>query len=153
PALGVDLGREQDAGGGTDARSRHFERFVERARSKPLPPYQAEPLAATVVNADSGEPLEGVIVVAHWEVQSPYNGAAVAEVMVMETMTDTQGKFAFPAWGPTRPDISLTPLANAPWTGRLMYNAPALLLFKSDYMPLTLANPTSGFPVYKRALR
>jgi len=117
-----------------------------------LSAYRAEPLAANVVDAESGERLEGVIVVAHWEVENPY-GATVAQVMVMETTTDKQGKFAFPAWGPKRADISLAPASVAPSTGRLEYQAPALLLFKRDYMPQTLANPTSGFPLDKGPLR
>jgi hypothetical protein len=127
---------------------------VERLlRRNVLPAYRAEPLAATVVDAESGEPLEGVIVVAHWEVANPY-GAAVAQVMVMETTTDKQGTFAFPAWGPKRPDISLAPLAVAPSSGRLKYKDPELLLFKRDYMPLTLQNPSDFPPGYgKGAVR
>ena len=95
--------------------------------SRPDSKIRARPDAAL------GEPLAGVIVVAHREVESPYNGATVAQVIVMETTTDKQGKFAFPAWGLKRPHTSLAPLAVAPWTGRLRYQAPALLLFKSDW--------------------
>src|SRR5437762_5403722 len=111
PAQERYAGRDTDAGA-TKSKQRPADSVeVERLlRRNVLPAYRAEPLAATVVDAESGEPLEGVIVVAHWEVDNPY-GAAVAQVMVTETTTGKQGTFAFPAWGPKRPDISLAPLA------------------------------------------
>src|SRR5947209_3399798 len=65
--------------------------------------YSAEPITATVVDADTKEPLEGVVVVAHWEMKGGLEGGNVeGEVMIMEAVTDAQGKFHFPAWGPKK---------------------------------------------------
>lgn len=88
--------------------------------------YSAEPIEARVIDADTNHPLEGVIVVAHWSLRadgiypggSPYAG----ELMVMETVTDKEGRFALPGWGPT-----------TVWGKFLESNVPELILFKSGY--------------------
>lgn len=95
--------------------------------------YSAEPIEAWVVDAETQRPLEGVVVVAHWELRggpSPGGSTPVGQLMVMEAVTDKNGRFHFPAWGPKlRP--ALTELHN---------HDPHLILFKSSYRYAGLAN-------------
>lgn len=101
--------------------------------------YRGAAVHARVVDADSRTPLEGVIVVAHWELKN-FVGYAVAELMVRETTTDRDGRFGFEPWGPKKADISATPEDLAPGSARLGPNRPELLLFKPGYRPLKAAN-------------
>mgnify|MGYP001302911465 CR=1 FL=1 len=86
--------------------------------------YRAEAIEGWVVDAESGKPLEGVILVAHWEVKGGLEGGVpIAELQILETVTDSNGRYYFPAWGPKL----ILP------TGQLEGNSPGLLLFKSGY--------------------
>ena len=86
--------------------------------------YKAEPIEAWVVDAETNQPLEGVIVVAHWQLKGGLEGGnPVGEMMVMETLTDAKGRFYFPAWGPKLRSLD----------GRLKTQSPGILLFKSGY--------------------
>jgi hypothetical protein len=95
-----------------------------------LPLYSAESIEAWVVDEDTGQPLEGVIVAAHWELIGPFESYPVGQMMVMETVTDANGHLFFPAWGP-KP---------RPLEGHLDNADPRLLLFKSGYKALWLEN-------------
>jgi hypothetical protein len=97
--------------------------------------YSAEPMEARVVDAESNKPIEGVIVVAHWELERGTVGGSVpaGQLMVMETITDSQGKFSFPGFGP-KPAV----------TSHLVHKDPELILFKSGYRYLVLTNEYSG---------
>ena len=86
--------------------------------------YSADPIEAWVVDAETNQPIEGAIVVAHWELKGGLEGGNVmGQVMVMEAVTDDKGKFNFPAWGPKW---------HIGWGG-LGDSDPELLLFKSGY--------------------
>jgi hypothetical protein len=88
------------------------------------PTYSADPLAATVVDGATGVPLEGVNVVAGWEALGGLEGGNLKGwVMVMETVTDTSGRFDFPGWGPKRHKGG----------GLIRNGSPVLILFKSGY--------------------
>jgi len=92
--------------------------------------YSADPITATVVDADTGAPIEGVNVVAAWELAGGINdGAVVGYANLMETITDKNGYFHFSNWGPR-----LTPY------GKVRLNAPVILLFKSGYRFVEFAN-------------
>jgi len=85
--------------------------------------YKAEPIEAWVVDAANDQPIEGVIVVAHWQLKGGLEGGnPVGQMMVMETVTDAKGRFYFPGWGP-----KLRPY------GTLKTQSPSLLFFKSGY--------------------
>src|SRR5690348_13390482 len=61
--------------------------------------YSAEPITAWVVDAETKQPLAGVNVVAHWQLEGGLEGGNnIGQMMVMEAVTDTAGKFSFPAW-------------------------------------------------------
>lgn len=92
--------------------------------------YSAAPLEAWVKDGDTGQPLDGVIVVAQWELKGGLHPDAVGSLMVMETVTDTNGRFSFSAWGPR-----LAPLGTY-----IQHADPKLLLFKPDYEPERLYN-------------
>lgn len=86
--------------------------------------YKAEPIEAWVADAETNQPLEGVIVVAHWQLKGGLEGGnPVGEMMVMETLTDAKGRFYFPGWGPKLRSLE----------GRLKTQSPRILLFKSGY--------------------
>ena len=85
--------------------------------------YQAEPIEGWVVDAETGKPLEGVNIAASWELMS--GGMAVipvGSIMLMETVTDVKGRYAFPAWGPLPRN-----------QGVLMEASPGLAFFKAGY--------------------
>jgi hypothetical protein len=85
--------------------------------------YSADPITATVVDADTGAPIEGVNVVAAWELQGGVNyGGIVGYVNLLETVTDHNGRFSFPAWGPRMAS-----------NGKIRLSAPVMLLFKQGY--------------------
>lgn len=98
-----------------------------RADAFPPPFYSAKDIRATVVDEETGEPLEGVVVVALWELQQV---SARPRLHITEAVTDAQGRFHIPGWGPkVRP-----PLA------QLAHRSPLLVLFKSGFVPLRLHN-------------
>jgi hypothetical protein len=94
--------------------------------------YTAEPMEAKVIDADTKEPLEGVIVVANWQLETGTAGGnyPAGQLMVMEAVTDKAGKFSFPGFGP-----------KTVWDSFLIDKDPELLLFKSGYNYLRLTNP------------
>lgn len=95
--------------------------------------YSAAPIDATVVDAETGIPLEGVIVTANWQLKGGLEGGNdFGQMMVMEAVTDQSGRFYFPAWGPKR-NVS---------DGHIKFEGPRLMLFKSGYSYLSLFNET-----------
>lgn len=105
--------------------------------------YTAAPLSAVVVDAETGRPLPDVHIVADWQLEGGLEGGnRLGAIMVMETQTDADGRFAFPGWGPRNPS-SVTTAGNA----RLKSSAPQLFLFKSGYEYGRLRNaPSDSVP-------
>jgi 5-hydroxyisourate hydrolase-like protein (transthyretin family) len=86
--------------------------------------YSSEELEGRIVDEDTGVPLEGVNVVAYWELyklgfQAMNNGV----IKVMETVTDADGRFHFPAW---EPELVLR--------AGTLYEGIQLTFFKSGYV-------------------
>ena len=90
--------------------------------------YSAEAIEARVVDAETNKPIEGVIVVAHWQLYGGLHPDDAGELTILETVTDKAGRFHFPAWGPK--------FANA----RLAWMDPEILLFKSGFKYERIAN-------------
>jgi hypothetical protein len=90
------------------------------------PYYRASAIEAHVADAETGAPLEAIIV-AHWQLQADIEGFPVAEIMVMETVADSGGRFSFPPWGPK---------VRWPLAGRLQWKDPEVLVFKHGYVTL-----------------
>lgn len=96
--------------------------------------YWAEAITAHVVDRESGKPLEGVIVVAHWELYGGFHPDTVGQLNILETVTDQDGKFQFPAWGPKQVPSDM------PSNSRLVDGDPVLVLYKPGYKPDRLSN-------------
>lgn len=106
--------------------------------------YSAEPIEAWVVDAETKQPIEGVIVTANWQLQSGNAGGSFhgGQLMVMETVTDKQGRFYFSGWGPLKPK-----------QGYLINLDPQLLFFKSGYEYLRLNNTPFRENMHKDPVR
>lgn len=62
--------------------------------------YSAKEIHGQVVDDATGAPLGGVVIVAQWLLERSMVGDDKALLKVMETVTDKNGNYAFPAWGP-----------------------------------------------------
>lgn len=106
--------------------------------------YSADPIEAWVVDSETGQPVEGVVVAANWELEEGTVGGnrPAGQIVVMETVTDDKGRFHFSAWGPKSTALSLpSPLTSEP---HLVNRDPHLLFFKSGYKWLGLQNTFSA---------
>ena len=85
--------------------------------------YYADPIKARVVDAATGAPVEGVNVLAAWQAKGGLEGGNIAGyVKVMEDVTNANGEFSFPGWGPKV------------WmNGGIRDGAPLLILLKPGY--------------------
>jgi len=80
--------------------------------------YVIEEIRGKVVDEDTGQPIEGAIVVAFWKTIQPR-----LYLKVEESITDSNGEFFFQGWGPVkRPD-----------KGCFWDEDPLLSIFKSRY--------------------
>lgn len=93
--------------------------------------YAGAPFGGRVIDAETGEPIAGVIVLAQWIVEGPAEAHPVAAMQILETVTDQAGRYSFPGWGPKsvpRPDF---------WswifTPTLSTRDPQLFFMKSGY--------------------
>jgi hypothetical protein len=86
--------------------------------------YSAKEIHGKIVDADTGQPLEGVNIIAQWKIDRAWVGDEKALLHVTEAVTDKDGNYSFPAWGP----ITLPPLADF-GEGR----DPLISIFKSGY--------------------
>jgi hypothetical protein len=106
------------------------------------PVYWGEAIRGHVVDAETGEPLEGVVIVADWKLLAGGygHGGHLDSLVVQETLTDKNGEFAFPQWGPKlRPSFMM--LDKAPW----------LILFKSGFEHAALWNEQSSNEFVRRS--
>ena len=93
-------------------------------------PYHAVEFNARLVDADTGQPIEGAIVVAHWQILGGLEGGnPLGEAMIMETVTDKIGTIHFPSW------------SKFSWKlGSIKSARPELLIFKDGYKYLRRIN-------------
>ena len=96
--------------------------------------YWADPIEATVVDAQTKQPIEGVIVVAMWILKGGTHRDEVGFLEVLETVTDAEGRFYFGGWGPMR----------RPRWGLLVAQDPEIFLFKDGYRFERLLNEHQG---------
>jgi len=64
------------------------------------PYYTSDPIEAWVVDAETGKPIEGAIVVAHWQLRGATldSGTRRNQLEVIETVTDRSGRFFIPGF-------------------------------------------------------
>ena len=99
-----------------------------KAYSHPLF-YSAKEINGAVVDGETGKPLEGVVVVAQWVYWCP-GGGHYMRIKVIEAVTDKDGRYHIPGWGPRlrRPFCYLD------------YRDPQLSIFKGGYLYKRLFN-------------
>lgn len=115
--------------------------------------YSARSITATVVDAASGEPIPGANVVATWELRwmplTLTESGGKALLAQSEGVTDAQGRFHIPAWGPK----GYPP--NAPGRAGMDPMQPRIMIFKSGYQLRYVSNAFApGFledPFYRGA--
>lgn len=101
------------------------------ACSAPLT-YSANEIHGQIVDADTNQPIEDAIVVAQWVLFhiGPGHGGHKSRIHIHETITNKNGNYTIPAWGPKlRPPMT-----------ELHERDPQLSIFKSNYEPLGLSN-------------
>ena len=85
--------------------------------------YRAEAIEGWVGDSETGKPIEGVIVVAHWQLKGGFEGGnPVGELKILEAITDQNGRYSFPAWG-----------LKFALMGHLRSESPEILMFKQGY--------------------
>jgi hypothetical protein len=101
--------------------------------------YSAKSIEAWVVDADTNAPIEGVIVLANWEIRAGewQAGSRIIHLKILETVTAQDGRFYFPSWGPE---------PNPSAIGYIGFNDPELILFKSGFGYMALANMVLSEP-------
>jgi len=99
--------------------------------------YSAKAIAGRVVDAETGKSLEGVVIVANWQVEGGFLevGVPIAQMNILEAVTDRNGRYFFPAWGPKE----------IPIVGVLDQSAPTLQLFKPGYRAVATRYANSAF--------
>jgi hypothetical protein len=94
--------------------------------------YSAAPIHGRVVDAETQQPLAGVHVVAQWILNTGmfFHAERVQRLQILETVSDSQGEYQLPGWGPKpRPALS-----------RLEEDDPRLTFFKPGYRPRDRSN-------------
>lgn len=80
--------------------------------------YIIEDVKARVVDSESGEPIEGAVVVGQWYTIQPRH-----YLKITEAVTDKNGEFVIPGWGPIK----------RPKPACLFADDPLIKIFKSGY--------------------
>jgi hypothetical protein len=91
--------------------------------------HSAKEIRGQVVDEESGKPLQGVIVVAQWQPYFPPSGHR-GVIHVYEAVTDREGKYHIPSWGP-KP---------VPLGAEMRDFDPELRFFLPGYTPFVAAN-------------
>ena len=106
------------------------------------PYYTSDPIEAWVVDAETGQPIEGAVVTANWQLVAASldtGGRKVRQLEVFETVTDKEGRFHFPGF--TRINFSLDELRE---------EDPQILIFKAGYRYLRIVSP---YPTESRTFK
>ena len=89
--------------------------------------YSAKPTYGFIVDAETNQPVEGAVVVAQWDLEYGLEGGSAFTWVLMEAVTDRQGRFDFPGWAPRKvPDF-------LPGEARLKGRDPHVVFFKLGY--------------------
>lgn len=99
----------------------------------------ADPIDSRVADSDTGQPIEGAVVVAYWEMhRGSFAGDSLAcgTADVEEAVTDKDGKFHIAGWGPIRSSCD----------GMRSFD-PLLFVFKSGYSYARVGNYPLDPPV------
>jgi|WetSurMetagenome_2_1015567.scaffolds.fasta_scaffold51522_3 hypothetical protein len=99
-----------------------------------LLPSRALPIEAWVVDAETKQPLENVIVRVQWRryTSNGLHQTGSAPFIIEETVTDSNGRFYFPEWEQRVPNGILT--------SSLSWSSPGLIFVKEGYKVLVESN-------------
>jgi hypothetical protein len=98
--------------------------------------YRSAAFEGRVVDAETGEPLEDVVVVAEWLLEGrPFHPDVIGRLHLEETVTDGEGRYRFPKWGPLRVK-----------EGRLYRFSPILSFYKRGYVFTEKSNTSFASP-------
>ncbi len=100
--------------------------------------YSALPISGKLVDEESGEPLEGAIVIAIWQLEKGFGleGTIPSRFMkVSEVLTDQEGNYFIQGWGPLR----------RPGGTYLGNFSPLLIYFKDGYIGMGRSNYADRF--------
>ena len=100
--------------------------------------YSAEPIEGWVVDAETGSPLQDVIVLANWELRGGMERQILGELTILEARSNRNGRFVFPGWGPKTVSEE---------SARLWDEDPQLHFIKSGYKYRSIQNETIVGPV------
>jgi hypothetical protein len=102
--------------------------------------YTADNLDARVVDAETKQPIAGVVVVASWTLTraSTMEPSYVGSVKSEEAITDESGRFHLAGWGPIP----------RPRSGILDVLDPEFVLFKPGYLAAYKSNYNPATPIY-----
>lgn len=94
--------------------------------------YSAKEIRGRIVDAETNQPIGGAVIVAQWILfeMGIGHGGHKSRIHIHETVTDKEGRYLIPAWGP-KPHPPFTDLDR---------EDPMLLVFKSEYEPRILVN-------------
>ncbi|HEY8101773.1 MAG TPA: carboxypeptidase-like regulatory domain-containing protein [Burkholderiaceae bacterium] len=90
--------------------------------------YFSPEIRARVVTP-SGEPVEGAVVVASWSITGFINNARLGQLALYEAVTDKNGDFYIPQWGPRYALM-----------GMIMGKEPTIRIFHPRFVPLVVEN-------------
>jgi len=85
------------------------------------------PISGKIVDYETGKPIAGVSVFAHWD-KTSWHGSIIGVVAAVEAITDEKGRYVLPEWGPLMSSVS----------DRDLMEYPQIHLFKFGYHPLTV---------------
>jgi hypothetical protein len=89
--------------------------------------YSAKPTYGFIVDAQTRQPVPGVVVLAHWDLEYGLEGGSAYAWVLKEAVTDAQGRFDIPGWGPSKVPEFL------PSGARLKDRDPRVVFFKLGY--------------------
>jgi hypothetical protein len=98
--------------------------------------YSAEALDGWVIDSKTKQPVKGVVVVEIWELRGGLHTDHTANIHIAETVTDANGYYSFPDWGPK--------FTMSGWMNR---SSPFLKFYKFGYVPVGKRNRVGGRPI------
>jgi len=112
--------------------------------------FTADAIAGKVVDEETGEPLSGVIIVAQWTINPKWVGYDNELLNVLETVSDKDGNYGFPAWGPKLLSVPAVFISASDLFGK--GDDPMVVYYKSGYWPAQEYNEVtySGQDIAKR---
>ncbi len=106
--------------------------------------YSASPISAFVIDEETRQPLVGAIALIIWELQNS-DGGGGGYWIFEEAVSDKQGRFSFPGWGP-----KVVPQKRGEPQWRLGPDQPSIYIFKSGYPLGTVFNPWESWMLGNR---